>query len=143
MPGIRQKLSDLKGLLDVSLSISRRMDRSVAVVGLAGEMDYANAGQLTTALRGVLEEGHRETVLDLGQLDFLDSGGLGAVVAGWKAANAAGGSLHLVCDRKHLLQLLGITGLINVFNVHPTLAAYFSAISPAADDSSASVQQAG
>lgn len=102
------------------------MDRGVAVVRVAGDMDFANADALTSVMSDVLEAGHQDVVLDLAELDFVDSGGLGAMVAAWKATRAAGASLALACDRKHLLQMLRITGLIKIFAVHPTLAACLS-----------------
>jgi anti-anti-sigma factor len=101
------------------------VDRGVAVVGVAGEMDYANAGELTAVMSDVLDSGHPDVVIDVGDLSFVDSGGLGAMVAAWKATRAAGGSLQLARAREHLLQMLRITGLIKVFVVRPTLAACF------------------
>lgn len=99
------------------------------MVDVAGEMDYANAGELTAVMNEVLESGHPDVVLDLGDLHFVDSGGLGAIVAAWKSTGAAGGSLQLARARKHLLQMLRLTGLIKVFVVHPTLAACFASTS--------------
>jgi len=110
----------------VSLSVTCRVDRGIAVVDVAGEMDYANAGELTAVMSEVLDAGHPDVVLDLGRLHFVDSGGLGAIVAAWKATRAAGGSLQLARARNHLLQMLRLTGLIKVFVVHPTLAACFA-----------------
>lgn len=113
----------------MSLSVTCRVDRGIAVVDVAGEMDYANAGELTAVMSEVLDSGHPDVVLDLGGLHFVDSGGLGAIVAAWKATRAAGGSLQLARARKHLLQMLRLTGLIKVFVVHPTLAACFASTS--------------
>jgi anti-sigma B factor antagonist len=90
-------------------------------------MDFANADRLTSVVSDVLEAGHPDVVLDLAELDFMDSGGLGAMVAAWKATRAVGASLQVACDRRPLLQMLRITGLIKVFAVQPTLAACLSA----------------
>lgn len=100
------------------LSVGWYVDRGVAVVELAGEMDYSNSAQASSALTDVLASGHRELVVDLTGLEFMDSSGLGALIAGWKGARARGGSLCLVCVRELVLRVLRVTGLTGVFEIH-------------------------
>ena len=100
------------------LNVRWYVDRGIALVELAGEMDYSNSAELSSVLTTVLASGHRELVVDLTGLEFLDSSGLGALIAGWKGARARGGSLCLVCVRELVLRVLRVTGLTGVFDIH-------------------------
>lgn len=93
-------------------------ERGIAVVEVTGEMDYCNAAQLSGVAADVLGSGHRELVVDLRGLAFMDSSGLGALIAAWKGARARNGALHLVCDRDVVLRMLRVTGMAAVFDVH-------------------------
>lgn len=103
-------------------------ERGVAVVEVTGEMDYSNAAQLSGAAADVLGSGRRELLVDLRGLAFMDSSGLGALIAAWKGARARSGALQLVCDRDVVLRMLRITGLAAVFDVHPSREDCFASL---------------
>jgi anti-sigma B factor antagonist len=62
-------------------------------------------------------------VVDLTQLEFLDSTGLGALIGAHKRAAEHGGSVRLVAHEGQILRLLRITGLLEVFSVYPSVEA--------------------
>ena len=66
-----------------------------AVVQVRGEIDIATVGQLRRCLVDLVEAGHREIVLDLGELYFIDSTGIGVLIGAHRRAAAAGGRLVL------------------------------------------------
>jgi len=105
--------------MDLAIETSRRGD--TAVLRVAGEDDVFTAPQLREALVGALDEGARDVVVDLEGVDFLDSTGLGVLVAGLKRVRQHGGDLSLVCTREHILKILDVTGLIKVLTVHDSL----------------------
>ena len=112
--------------MDLSLT-ERTVDQHV-VVEVHGEADVHTAPELRDRLISVLDSGHSSVVADLSWLSFIDSTGLGALVAARNHANASGASLRLVCTSERLLKIFRITGLHEVFEIHPTLAQATTAV---------------
>jgi anti-sigma B factor antagonist len=109
--------------MDESLEVVVKKSGDVTVVHFAGEVDVASAPEL----RGRLEElapADTKVIVDLSDVRFLDSTGLGVLVAGWKRfQNREGTSrLSLVVTRPEILRVLEVTGLTDVFTVHPSVA---------------------
>ncbi|HST49035.1 STAS domain-containing protein [Jatrophihabitans sp.] len=102
------------------MTASRTGGQTVLEVG--GEVDLHSASRLTDRLTAILDAGERSVVVDLSPLSFLDSTGLGALVAARNRAQQTGATLRLVCTSERLLKLFRITGLDAVFEIHPTLA---------------------
>ena len=94
----------------------------VTVLTVTGDVDVYTGPVLRARLAGVLDSGRRRLVVDLAGVDFLDSTGLAALVAGLNLAREVGGSLTLACPQERLVRLLRITGLDEVFVVHATMA---------------------
>lgn len=92
------------------------------VVTVSGEVDIASAPVLRETLLSVLAEGPHQLVIDLDQVTFLDSTGIGVLVAAFRRATEAGGSMGVVCHSKRSLRVLEITGLTKVFTFHDSVA---------------------
>ena len=90
------------------------------VITVTGDIDVMNAGQLRELLVEHYTAGARHFVLDLREVSFLDSTGLGVLVAAHRRTRNGAGSLRLVVTSSALLQLLRITGLSQVFRVYTT-----------------------
>jgi anti-sigma B factor antagonist len=99
----------------------------VAVVSVFGEVDVSTAPRLRQQLVETASSGHDWVVVDLDGLDFLDSTGLGVLVSGLKRFRTQGGDLLLVCNARRILRVFEITGLTQVFGMHPTVADAVSA----------------
>src|ERR1700704_889092 len=95
----------------MDLSIETEKVGDAVVLHVAGEVDVFTAPQLREALVGVIEEGGRDVVVDLQGVDFLDSTGLGVLVAGLKRVRQYGGDLSLGGTPGANLKILHITGL--------------------------------
>lgn len=91
------------------------------VVSVSGEIDVFTAPQLREVLMAAIEGGSRRMIVDLEGVEFLDSTGLAVLVAGLKRVREAGGDLHVVCTRDHILRVLELTGLDKVLAVHASL----------------------
>jgi anti-sigma B factor antagonist len=105
----------------VDVSVSRSSNGDVPVVAVSGEVDVYSAPALKESLTGLLQAGDSSVVVDLTQVAFLDSTGLGALVEARAATSEAGGVLPLVCNQERILKLFTITGLDGVFAIHPTV----------------------
>lgn len=106
--------------MDLTLSTRREGDRTVVVVG--GEIDVYTAPKLREQLVELETAGQHDLVVDLEQVEFLDSTGLGVLVGGLKRVRAHDGSLRLVCTQERILKVFRITGLTKVFPIHDSVA---------------------
>ena len=88
-----------------------------AVLQVTGEVDVYTAPMLRERIREIAANGAVHLIADLGQVDFLDSTGLGVLVGGLKRLREDGGSLALVITTPRILRIFQITGLTKAFAV--------------------------
>ncbi len=81
------------------------------VVAAAGEIDASSAPRLQRELLSALAERGARVVLDLSAVTFMDSSGIGAVVAAHAEATDRGGRLVVVCGEGHAAKRLRVMGL--------------------------------
>jgi anti-sigma B factor antagonist len=105
--------------VDLTLSTRVEGDRSVVVVG--GEIDVYTAPKLREHIIDLVSNGSHHLIIDMENVDFLDSTGLGVLVGGLKRVRAHEGSLDLVCTQDRILKIFRITGLTKVFAIHATV----------------------
>jgi anti-sigma B factor antagonist len=97
-------------------------DTHVLVVA-TGEVDVYTAPQLRAALLEAIASSRPGVVVDLRQVTFIDSSGLGVLVGGLKRAKTSGQWLRVVSPDSRILRLFDITGLTKVFDLCPTVEA--------------------
>src|SRR6478609_8488487 len=102
----------------MELSLSTRESAGALVVDVAGEIDVYTSPKLRERLVGLVNDGAKSIVVNLEQVEFIDSTGLGVLVGALKRMRARGGSLSLVCRQEGLLRVFAITGLEKVFAIH-------------------------
>lgn len=113
-----------------SVTVRQEDDRTVLVC--TGEIDLMSTAELRAVLTDQVVEGRVHLVVDLLGVTFVDSSGLGVLVAARRRARAFKGSLCLVVDHPTVLRVLHVTALDRVFPVHRTLAEALAA-DPAVD----------
>ncbi len=75
---------------------------------------------LRTTIRRLLGEGKKKILLNLGQVAYVDSSGIGELVSGFSAVTREGGTLKLLNLTQKIQDILAITKLLTVFDVHDT-----------------------
>ena len=105
----------------MDLTLNTRTQGEHTVLEVAGEVDVYTAPGLRDRVSDLLDGGQHQLIIDLGGVEFLDSTGLGVLVAGLNRAREVGGSMSLVCPQERVLKLFRITGLDEVFTVHGTV----------------------
>lgn len=101
------------------------LDGTGAVITPVGRLTLTTAGQVREAVDDLVRNGRPRLVVDLGRLDFIDSSGLGALVAGLRSARAAGGDLRLANASPQVATVLRLTNLDRVLRVHDDAATAF------------------
>ena len=94
-------------------------DRQVLMV--SGEVDLATSPDLDVAIIAALESGTESLVIDLTNVTFMDSSGLGVIVRGLKRCREADKDLDLVISNERVLKVFGITGLDQVIPIHASI----------------------
>lgn len=89
-----------------------------AVLHLTGEIDLATAPTLREHLVGTVDAGDHRVIVDLRDVEFIDSTGLGALIGGLKRVRSLDGALRLICVEPRILKIFEITGLDKVFEIH-------------------------
>ena len=110
----------------LSIDLTSARDGAVAIFALSGTLDIATSPTLRAALMEAADRDDHEMIVDLTQLEFLDSTGLGALIGAHKRATEHHGAVRLVAQEGQILRLLRITGLLDVFSVYPSLDAALS-----------------
>ena len=102
----------------MSLKADNRQVDGIAVVDLSGRIVL---GEATTMLREVLQnlvsQGQKRILLNLAQVSYIDSSGLGALVSGYTTITSQAGQLKLLNLTSKVQDLLQITKLLTVFEV--------------------------
>jgi anti-sigma B factor antagonist len=111
----------------VDLSLETRHTDDVTIVSVGGEIDVYTAPKLRDKVTELVGEGHYNLVIDMENVEFLDSTGLGVLVGGLKKVRSHDGSMEIVCNQDRLLKIFRITGLAKVFTIHDSEAAALSA----------------
>jgi anti-sigma B factor antagonist len=103
----------------MDLKINTRLLDSVAsVIDLEGEVDVYTAPQLKQQIISMLDSGIDHIVVNLSQVDYLDSTALGVLIGGLKRLRERSGTLHLICPPPRIRRIFEITGLDRIFDIY-------------------------
>ena len=97
----------------------------IAVVTPKGRLNMAAARRLKEVLDGLVGEGSTRIVVDMDETTFLDSSGLGALIAGLKAARQAGGDLRIARPTPAVLSVFELTNLDKVLRPRESVEGAF------------------
>ncbi|GIV91064.1 MAG: anti-sigma factor antagonist [Chloroflexus sp.] len=109
----------MKGAL-MEITVNPMNERAV-VVQLRGRLDLLVATEVKQRLSQIVSDGFRLIVVDMGEVSFVDSSGLGALIGGLKAARLAGGDLRLVNLNAQAQAILELTTLNRVLRPYPNV----------------------
>ncbi|MGK2869304.1 MAG: STAS domain-containing protein [Mycobacterium sp.] len=98
---------------------TRTAASGVTVVKPAGRLNMVAAPTLRKELHTIVDSGQSRVVVDLSEVDFIDSSGLGALISGLKIARQAGGDLRIAAPTLQVITVLELTNLNRVLRAHP------------------------
>ena len=101
----------------------KTIDEKTCIISLEGTLNARSADQVKDAFREVAGRGIRRVVLDLGNVPFIDSSGLAALVSGLKTLNEKNGSLKLAALQSQADLLFKLTMFDKVFEIFPDVEA--------------------
>jgi len=102
----------------VSMKITTRQVDGVTILDLSGRITLGEGSVLLRdAVRDLLAKGSKHILLNLGDVNYIDSSGIGELVSAYTTARNQGGELKLLNLTKKVHDLLQITKLYTVFDV--------------------------
>jgi anti-sigma B factor antagonist len=103
----------------VSVKLTTRQVGDVTVIDVAGRITLGEGSSvLRDALRDLVSKNQKKILLNLGEVSYIDSSGIGELVSGFTTVTNSGGALKLLNLNKRVKDLLQITKLYTVFDVH-------------------------
>ncbi|MBI4462251.1 MAG: STAS domain-containing protein [Acidobacteria bacterium] len=103
----------------MTIKVSKRDVGGVVVLDLSGRITLGEpSAHLRETLRQLLGQGQKKILLNLAEVAYIDSSGLGELVSGFTTVKNQGGQLKLLNLTKKVNDLLQVTKLYTVFEVH-------------------------
>ncbi len=93
----------------------------IDVVAVNGSIDALTASELIRALNDHIHDGHSNLIMDFGQVEFMSSAGLRAILTSVKEARAAGGDFRLAAPQPGINKVLKMAGFHNIVKIYPTV----------------------
>ena len=106
---------------ELTIDIKTQNHGDALVYTLRGSFDVMTSPSVRAALVESASAGNHEIVVDLTQLEFMDSTGLGALIGAHRRATENGGVVRLVVNEGTIARLLNITGLVRIFAIYHSL----------------------
>ena len=100
------------------MKLDERVSGDVTIITITGEITLSAGGdvQLKDKIQSLLQQGRKKILLDMGNVSYVDSAGLGQLVQATVTATKNGGKLKLLNLTKRLNDLLVVTKLSTVFD---------------------------
>ena len=112
------------------MRISERHVRDITVLDLAGKLTLTDGpGRVKDKISSLVYQGHRQIVLNLAEITYVDSSGLGELVACHLTAERGGGCIKLANAGYRMQDLLVLTKLLTIFESHRSEAAAIDSFS--------------
>ena len=103
------------------MTIEERPTGNVMILDLKGKLTIGDGDELLKdKINSLVQQGHTKLILNLAEVPYIDSGGLGQVVRTYTTVKQHNGSLKLMNVTKRIEDLLAITKLLTVFDVFET-----------------------
>lgn len=104
------------------MNVKTELKGTIHVVFVKEErLDAHNSEELKAEMNRLFESGAKEMVIDLKEVRFIDSSGLGTLVSGFKNASTRQGNLKLSALQTQVKSMFELTRLHRVFDIFPTV----------------------
>lgn len=99
---------------------TRNVFTNAAMIDLEGEVDVYTAPQLKQQIINMLDNNILHVIVNLTNVEYLDSTALGVLIGGLKRLRERSGTLDLVCPNPRIRRIFEITGLDKIFDIYST-----------------------
>ena len=107
----------MRGQHGLRVQVQQLPDRQAALITAEGDIDHRTFEELSNAVRDILDGGVVRLIIDLGQVGFVSSSGLGVFVSAVAEARGGGGDLVLVRPQPTVREVFSTAGLLDCLQV--------------------------
>ncbi len=97
--------------------VTKVIENKAAQVDVSGEIDVYTSPKVKEAINALIEEGHYNLIINLEQVRYIDSTGLGILIGALKKVREHSGNIFLVCVDQQIKKVFTITGLVKIFKI--------------------------
>jgi anti-sigma B factor antagonist len=97
------------------------LEQNIWLVCVNGRLDQSLNVQLDETLSSLIQSGYYQIIVDLSQVNYINSGGLRCLVSAWRKARQQEGNVWLCGLNGRLQEIFSIVGFDKVFQIYPTL----------------------
>ena len=100
------------------MKLDLKEDGDVSILVLSGQLTTGEAAQLREAVDTLLASDRTKILIDFGDVDFMDSSGIGELVASYRTVGRFGGQLKILKPSERVHDSLSLTQLLPIFEVY-------------------------
>ncbi len=105
------------------MEIEQRPSGDVMILDLKGKLTIGSGDELLRdKINSLIQQGYKKLLLNLADVPYVDSAGLGAIVSSYTTVSREGGSLKLLSLTSRIKDLLAITKLLTIFDTYESEA---------------------
>lgn len=101
----------------MSISINSKLDNEFWDVSIEGELDVSSADKLKNQLHKIIDEKMLDVKIDLTNLEYIDSTGLGVMIGVLKKLRVNEREIYILNPRSNVKKIFTITGLDKIFKM--------------------------
>lgn len=102
--------------MDIKIS-TRPLKDNKQVVEIQGEIDVYTSPKVKETINSLIEQGNYFLVVNLEDVRYIDSTGLGVLIGALKRVREHDGNITLVCNNPQIKKIFNITGLVKIFGI--------------------------
>ena len=102
------------------MNVTTTQSENASIAAVSGRIDSANAKDFDQELGKIIEAGANRLVVDCGDLSYISSAGLRALLVAIKKTNAAGGGVAMCRVPAHIREVLDVSGFTRLTRVFDT-----------------------
>lgn len=116
------------------MEIKSKQEGSIQVLSLSGRLDLASGATLKEQMKGLFDKGATSVHLNLADVEFINSSGLGALVSVMKEVRLLKGRLTLSNLASYVQEIFEITQLSHIFEIYATEEEALGSFQPVASN---------
>ena len=98
-----------------------KTEKNTLITEISGELDHHSAAKIRAEIDAAISEEAKNIILDLTNLTFMDSSGIGMIMGRYKKIQSFGGKLVIVSPKPQVKRILEISGLFNIITIESSV----------------------
>jgi len=97
---------------------TKQINNEVIGINIEGEIDVYTSPKVKEALNDLIQKENYNIVVNLEEVTYIDSTGLGVLIGGLKKVKEHNGYIKLICTNPQIKKIFDITGLVKIFGIY-------------------------